>query len=1190
MIARAFLENRLAYQQPSDAVVAALEGNPQTGLDTEEARTRVQRYGRNELPSQPPPPAWRKFLAQFWNPLTILLLVATVVSFVVWWIERESAFPYEAFAIFAIVLLNGLLGYMQERRAEQAVAALQAMSAAMANVLRDGYVQIIPTTEVVPGDILVLEEGDTIAADARLLEVNALRVAEAVLTGESTPVNKSRAPLDQELSIGDQTNMVFSGTAVAAGRGRAIVTATGPWTEIGRIAGSLQHTVEKATPLQKELNRIGKWLGSLVILIALVMSGTILLVDRVGTFRAFVDLLLLAVSLAVAAVPEGLTTITTIVLSLGIQRMAQRNVIVRKLSAVETLGSTTVICTDKTGTLTKNEMTVRALVTPGGRVDFTGVGYQPEGMALQAGQELIDPLLKEEVETVLRAASLANNASLHSLNSTWTIQGDSTEGALLVAAQKMGLRKKDLEADSPRRAELPFSSDRKMMSTAHEDTEQKEHLLVFSKGAPDILLARCEYEQVGGSKQAQPLTSGRRASILEDVEGLAASALRTIGVAARSVPRAEIDPSGELGEHIEQDLTWLGVIGMMDPPRLEAVESVRQVQRAGVRVLMITGDHPITAAAIARELGILVEDGQTVDGIELAKLSDEDLQEAVRRISVYARVAPEQKLRIVQALKANEDIVAMTGDGVNDAPALKRADIGVAMGITGTDVAKDAADMILTDDNFASLVAAMEEGRAIFANIQKFLRYLLSSNIGEVLTMFFGVILASLIGLTSEAGKEIVLPLLATQILWINLLTDAGPALGLGVDPRDPHQMGRPPRDPKSPMITRSTWGMILLVGIIMAISTLFIIDWSLPGGLIPGHGSLRYAQTMAFTTLVFAQLFNVFNARYEQMSAFRAFFKNKLLWLALLLSLLLQVAVIYLPPLQAAFSTVPLSLQDWLFCLAVASSVLWVLELAKLGAGPLKKAFAALAANTSSWTSTPERARMVKKRLVVGLIVVGSVGLLCWFVLRPYGDEIARLFSSREALRAFLQPFGFWAPVIFFLLQVTQIIVSPIPGNVTTLAGGFIFGIGPGFLLSSAGIIVGSLLAFFLARLLGQRLVVFLIGQKAFDRYSHLLTGKWGLSLIIFFLLPFFPDDILCFMAGLSLLPIRIFILFLLLGRLPGIFLTTLIGAGALSFSLWEWIIIGVCALVVLILTFKYGDAFERWAQLRIKRGKNEE
>ena len=936
MVSRESLESHSAYRNPSDLVVSMLGSDSSRGLTTVEAHARLQRYGENVLPSAPPIPAWHRFLAQFWNPLTILLLIATLISLVVWLIEHDSAFPYESVTIFAIVLLNGVLGYAQEHRAEQAASALQAMTAATARVLRDGGFHTIPTTEVVPGDILIIEEGDTIAADARLLEAIALRLAESALTGESSTVSKNSSPIDQEVGIGDQANMVFSGTAAVAGRGRAIVTSTGASTEIGQIAGSLQKPVEKETPLQRELDQVGKWLGIIVMLIAIIMSATILLVDRVGTLTELVDILLLAVSLAVAAVPEGLTAITTIVLSLGMQRMAVRNVIVRKLAAVEALGSTTVICTDKTGTLTRNEMTVRAVVTASGRVDFTGVGYDPQGSVTSSGRPLDNPILLEELETTLRAAYLVNNATLISLQGTWTIQGDPTEGALLVAAHKVGLQEEDLEGRFPRIGEVPFSSERKLMSTAHQDTSRSGHMMICSKGAPDVLLARCAYEQVGS--ETRPLTTERRVEILADVERLAAGAFRTLGVAMRMAPSEEIDEARRFAEHMEQQFLWLGVIGMIDPPRAEAAESVRMAQRAGVRVIMITGDHPVTAGAIARELGIMKEEERVMSGIELEKASDEILREVIREVPVFARVEPKQKLRIVQALQANGEIVAMTGDGVNDAPALRMADIGVAMGMAGTDVAKGAADMILTDDNFASIVAAVEEGRAIFANIQKFLRYLLSSNFGEVLTMFFGVVLAGAIGLVGEAGSTIVVPLLSTQILWINLLTDSSPALALGIDPRDPRQMQRPPRNPKSHAISKAMWMSIITVGTIMAISTLLVMDRSLPAGFIIGAGTLHYAQTMAFTTLVLAQLFNVFNARSDETSAFHALFTNTWVWLAILLSLLLQAAVLYLPPLQNAFSTVPLNLADWLICIVVASFVLWGRELTKLVARVVKK------------------------------------------------------------------------------------------------------------------------------------------------------------------------------------------------------------------------------------------------------------
>ncbi len=925
-------EDRLPpYRRPAADVIAALHGDAQRGLRSGEIRELLERHGWNELPSAPPVPAWRRLLAQFKDVLTILLLVATAVSFASWWIEREAPIPYESLTILAIVVLNGVLGFVQESRAEQAVAALRAMSAPEARVLRDGERRTVPTAELVPGDVLLLEEGDTVPADARVLESIALRIAEAALTGESTPVSKDGAPLGEETGIADQGNMVFSGTAVSSGRGRAIVTATGRATELGRIAGSLQEAEEVDTPLQKELDRTGKLLGVAVIAIAIAMGATILLVEELHSLTDLVDVLLLAVSLAVAAVPEGLTAITTIVLSLGTQRMAERNVIVRRLSSVETLGSTTTICSDKTGTLTRNEMTVRAVVTASGRVELTGSGYEPSGEVRQDGRRVEDPALLEEVEKALTAGDLANNAALVRQDGRWTIQGDPTEGALLVAARKVGEAAERSRERFRRVGEVPFSSERKLMSTAHTDAEDAGRMIVFSKGAPDVLLSRCTGERVGGG--IRPLAPARRVEIAREVEELASAALRTLGVAYRTLGRDAL--TGELGEDVEQALVWLGVVGMIDPPRPEAQASVAEARRAGVRPIMITGDHPVTAAAIAAELGISEKGAAAVTGSQLQRMDDAQLREAARATSVFARVAPEHKLRIVRALHANGEIVAMTGDGVNDAPALKAADIGVAMGITGTDVAKGAADMILTDDNFASIVAAVEEGRSIFANIQRFLLYLLSSNIGEVLVMFLGVVLAGTIGLVPEEGSAVVVPLLATQILWINLLTDSGPALALGVEPADHGVMLRPPRDPRRRVIGGRMWVDIVLIGLVMAAGTLAVMDWALPGGLVTGRGGaggdLRHAQTMAFATLVFYQLFNAFNSRFEDRSAFHELFANRWLWLAVLASVALQVAVVHLPFLQRAFHTAPLAPGDWLLCVAVASTVLWVVELKKL-------------------------------------------------------------------------------------------------------------------------------------------------------------------------------------------------------------------------------------------------------------------
>jgi Ca2+-transporting ATPase len=917
-----------AYQQPAEDVIAALDSDAERGLTTADARQRLAQYGPNELQAEPPIPAWRKFLAQFQDILIVLLLIAAAISLIVWLYERDEPAPYEALVIFAIVLLNGILGYVQEERAERSVAALRAMAAAEAAVLREGQLQRVPATDLVPGDIIAIEEGDTIPADGRLIRSIALQTAEASLTGESLPVSKDTAPLTDEVGIGDRSNTVFSGTAATYGRGRAVVTATGMQTEMGKIAGLLHQTESDPTPLQQELDRTGKLLGIVVVIIAVVMVLTIILVEGVREFSVLVDVLILGVALAVAAVPEGLPAIVTAVLALGVQRMAGRNAIVRKLPAVETLGSATVIASDKTGTLTKNEMTVRTIVTASGRVDVTGTGYAPEGELLQDGRPLQDEALRTEVRYTLGAADRANNAVLRERDGRWIIHGDPTEGALIVAARKAGLTDEGLGQRFTRVGEVPFSSERKLMSTVHTDMEQPDRLLVFTKGAPDILLSRCQQEWAGDGPR--PLTDERRAAIRAVNEQLAGEALRTLGIAYRALPRDALQNPDTVSDQLEQELVFLGLVGMIDPPRDEVRNAVAVAQRAGIRPIMITGDHPRTAAAIATELGIAATES-AITGAELERQSDETLRITVRESSVYARVNPEHKLRIVNALQHNGSVVAMTGDGVNDAPALKTANIGVAMGITGTDVSKEAADMILADDNFATIVAAVEEGRAIFANIQKFLRFLLSSNMGEVLTMFGGVVLANVLGLVASGGEVVIAPLLATQILWINLVTDGAPALALGLDPADPDVMQQQPRPQGSGVITREMWFGIVIVGVIMAAGTLLVLDASLPGGLIAGSGELPYGRTMTFTTLMLFQMFNVFNARSDTHSAFYELFHNVWLWGAVALSLALQVAVIYVPFLQGAFDTVPLQISDWLTCILVASSVLWLRELSKL-------------------------------------------------------------------------------------------------------------------------------------------------------------------------------------------------------------------------------------------------------------------
>jgi P-type Ca2+ transporter type 2C len=915
-----------AYRRSASEVLTDLSTDVARGLTTLEARARLGRYGKNELAAETPVPGWKKFLRQFHDMLVVLLLIATVISAGLWLYERDSPLPYEAIVIFAIVLLNGVMGYVQTAHAEQAIASLRAMSPAEATVRRDGESQRIPAADLVPGDIVLVEEGDTIAADSRLIESTALQTAEAALTGESMTVSKYVAAIPEEAPLGDRENMIFSGTVATYGRGTAVVVATGMQTEMGRIAGMLKRTPAEITPLQKQLDRTGKLIGLIVIAIAIVMVATLILTEHLSGFSAIVDALIFGVALAVAAVPEGLPAVVTAVLSIGVQRMARRNAIVRHLAAVETLGSADVIASDKTGTLTKNEMTVRVVVTASGGASFTGTGYAPEGgVTCEAGGPLSDDA-RAELEGALTIADRANNAVLQQREGRWMILGDPTEGALLVAARKASVDHTWLDSHLVRTGEIPFSSERKLMTTIQKEAAGEGRIMAFSKGAPDVLLARCSHELVG--QDVRPLAADRRAEIINVIEDLARRALRTLGVASRTLPRA-VSGSDAVSENIERDLVFAGLIGIIDPPREEARQAVARARGAGIRPVMITGDHPATASVIARELDIS-SDGRVVTGAELAGMQDEELRRTVKETSVYARVNPEHKLRIVQALQHEGAVVGMTGDGVNDAPALKAADIGIAMGITGTDVSKQVADMVLADDNFATIIAAVEQGRAIFSNIRKFLRFLLSSNIGEVMTMFFGVLFAKHIGLkANESG--LALPLLATQILWINLVTDGAPALALGLDRADDDVMHRPPRPRGEKPITGRMWMGIAFTGAVMATGTLLVLDFRLPGGLIEGSGSLRYAQTLAFTTLILFQLFNVFNSRSDEQSAFKGVFQNQWLWIAIGVSLSLQIAVLYIPTLQQAFSTVPLGITDWLIAAGVASSVLWLSELTKL-------------------------------------------------------------------------------------------------------------------------------------------------------------------------------------------------------------------------------------------------------------------
>jgi len=895
------------------------------GLTADEAARRRAAEGPNELRSAPPVPGWRKLLAQFRDPLIYLLLGAIAISVVAWAIEGGHAVPVDAIVIALIVIVNAVLGYVQEAKAENAVAALARMTAVTSSVLRDGRVIRVASAELVRGDLLLLAEGDSVGADARLVEANALRVQEASLTGESEAVLKDAATLAQPVALGDRVNMVFKGTAVAQGTGRAVVVATGMATQMGSIAEMLEATVEEPTPLQKEVGRIGRMLGIAIVVIAIVVVATVLAISEVRTASEVIAVLLLGVSLAVAAVPEGLPAILSVVLALGVQRMAKRNAIVKKLSSVETLGSCSVICSDKTGTLTRSEMTIQRVVTASGGTRVTGIGYAPRGHVESGGGELEEGPLRAEQIVTLSGGSLASNAQLRKTGQdTWEIQGDPTEAAFLVAERKLGVTERRVQRFD-RIREIPFTSERKMMSTIVVDHERRDQPMLVAKGAPDVLLARCKHVRVG--TDVRDLDEGWRQRILSDVDTLSDEALRTLAVAYRPLEQGEQDAGDEALEH---DLVFVGTVGIIDPPREEAAVAIREAHRAGIRVIMITGDHPRTATRIAQDLGIVGADETALTGLDLHKLDAAGFLDAVRTKSVYARVAPQHKLRIVDALQTDDHIVAMTGDGVNDAPALKAADIGIAMGVTGTEVTKQAAKMILADDNFATIVDAVREGRGIFDNIRKFLRYLLSSNMGEVLTVFFGVVLAGVIGL-SGAGEAVVLPLLVTQILWINLITDSAPALAMGIDPPTDDVMARKPRKLTERVIDARMWAGVIEIGLVMAVLTLLTIDLYLPGGLIEGSRELDNARTAGFTVLVFAQLFNCLNARSEGASAFRHLFVNPWLWSAIALSVVLQIAVVHIGLLNVAFGTVPLTLDQWLACVAIASFVLWASEVRKL-------------------------------------------------------------------------------------------------------------------------------------------------------------------------------------------------------------------------------------------------------------------
>lgn len=941
----------------ANEVAKALDVDTNTGLSSAEAQRRLEKFGPNQLASAPPVPKWKKFLAQFQDPLVYLLLAATVISLIAWFIERShgtagEVLPFDAIVIILILIVNAVLGYIQEARAEQAVEALAQMTAPQTSVLRDGKIVHINTADVVPGDIVVLGEGDTVSADGRLFAAASLRIAEASLTGESVPVGKKPDTLDSAKALGDRTNMIFNGTSVTQGTGRAIVTGTGMNTQVGKIADMLSQTDDEDTPLQKEMTHVSKILGIAVCIIAAVVLVALFITQGFHKMPDdLIDSLLLAVSLAVAAVPEGLATILTVVLALGVQRMAKHNAIVKKLSSVETLGSASVICSDKTGTLTRNEMTVERIVTPSGEVQLTGTGYEPKGKMLGMGGAAIEesaPVNAEALRTIAVGA-FANDGDLRQNDAgQWEIVGDPTEVSLVVASRKIKADRALGKLD--RVAEVPFTSERKRMAVIGKDSSDNGNLSVYAKGAPDVLLGYCTRIAVGDA--VRPMTEGDRQEILATVERLSGEAYRTLGEAYRplgttslaDIPGIKTNAAGQVtdiseqSDVIERDLIWAGMVGIIDPPRTEVRDSVAEAHRAGIRTVMITGDHPLTAARIASDLGVIEKGGKALTGDQLDAMPDEAaFDKATSEVSVYARVAPEHKLKIVESLQRQGNIAAMTGDGVNDAPAVKSADIGVAMGITGTEVTKESAKMILADDNFSTIVAAVREGRVIFDNIRKFLRYLLSSNVGEVFTVFGGVMLAGVLGITQPGTTGVAVPLLATQLLWINLLTDAAPALAMGVDPQTDDVMARSPRKLTDRVIDRDMWIDIAFIGIIMAAVTLIGMDMHLEGGLFTDRSiggthefQMIEARTMGFTILVFAQLFNAIASRSARQSAFVGLFSNKWLWGAIGLSVVLQLVVIYVPFLNSAFGTTPLGPWAWVECICLAAVVLIASEIYK--------------------------------------------------------------------------------------------------------------------------------------------------------------------------------------------------------------------------------------------------------------------
>ncbi len=867
------------------------------GLSEEEARKRLEIYGLNELRREKGKSKLQIFISQFKNVLIIILLIATGLSILIGEI-------LDAALIVSIVLASAVLGTFQEYRAEKAIETLKKLTAPEATVLRSGAEVRVPARTIVPGDVLILRSGDRVPADARIIESIELKIDESSLTGESIAVAKIVEPLPEDTPLADRINMAYAGTVVTYGKGKAVVVATGMNTEVGRIAAMVQEEVEEKTPLEKRTDEIGKILAYLCLSVAALVAG-------IGFFVWKYDILTMtiwAVSLAIAAVPEALPAVVTGALAIGMYAMARRNAIIRRLPAVETLGCTTIICADKTGTMTKGEMTVRKIYLKklgGHLIEVTGSGYEPSGELKLAGSRIGNPSSIPELNLLLLGGALCNDSKLMKENGKWIIRGDPTEGALKVLAGKAGITSK-AEEDYPRIGEVPFSSERKMMTTFHKTKDGK--VIAFMKGAPEVVLSKCSRIMVDG--KIRKLQKDDSHEILEVNDEMASNALRNLAVAYKVF---EEEP-GEFDEKLESDFTFLGIIGMMDPPRPEVREALDLCRKAGIRVVMITGDHKLTALAIAKELEIYRKGDLILTGKELEAMPDEVFEAIVEKVTVYARVSPEHKMKIVKALKKRGHVVAMTGDGVNDAPALKAADIGIAMGITGTEVAKEASDMVLSDDNFATIVSAVEEGRRIYDNIKKYLLYLLGCNIGEILIPLF----ASFVGLP--------LPFTAIQYLWINLTTDGLPAMALGIDPAEPDIMKRPPRDPRESILVRRE--TLLFLAFLPLLVTAFILMNFVEGiSMEP----LMRARTRIFTLMIITELLIALSFRSIRHSAFRVgIAKNKFLLLAIASSLAMQFAILYVPAMHKPFRITYPTMYDWLYGLASALIIFAVIEILK--------------------------------------------------------------------------------------------------------------------------------------------------------------------------------------------------------------------------------------------------------------------